>query len=339
MRLYFTLIMALVLVAAGAAAAGNAGTGPGQPPPPKVWANLRCSSGQPVHTLGPGSTCGAVAVTDNQLLLAEIHEGGVYLSELDSQTATARWTVPIAAAVPGRERKRVQLAVVRDRAWISWLEPGDSTGAGGSGLLTVSTMELGVRQPEAPTTVAETRAAAAGSHTQQLWLAWLGAAETGSVSLSAGVPGSSYLTSWTPSAPGRPTDLALGDLGADLFLAVLMREPQRTTLWLAQYDGRRVYGVRKLHQANDLASPAVCMLQDRILLLYTEFSQAGAGDLQLTVTNTLGSEVVSSPYVADGRLNLVPSLAARNRTAFAVYNVWQSGTNLGLFLAEIESVI
>jgi hypothetical protein len=320
-----------------------AAIGPGMaaetaPVPPRVLANLCCTVGRPLQTLGGPSTCGAVAMHGDQVLLAEVHQGGVYLSELDVQAATARWTVPIAAAVAGRERSRVQLAVARNTAWVTWLERDEGASAGDKALLTLVSLELGTSQPQAPVGVAETTAAAATAHNQQLWLAWLGPPETGAISLSSGVPGAAYVSSWTPSAPGKAVHLALGDLGADLCLVTTMQEPERASIWLGQYDGRRMHSVRKLRQGGELVWPALCVLQDRILVLYTEYTEAGAGDLQLTVATTLGSDVVSTPLVADGRRNTFPSVTAHQRKAYLVYSASQGDTNLGLFLAEIESL-
>jgi hypothetical protein len=289
--------------------------------------------------MGPGSTCGALAVAERELLVAEVHAGGIYLSELDPQTATPHWTIPVAAAASGRQRTRVQLAVVRDRAWVSWLEQSVTVATNAPPSLMVGPVDLGLRQAQAPVDVAATGAAAAASHNQQPWLAWLGAPESGTISLASGPPDSSFLVRWQPPTTGRPSAVALGDLAADLGLAFLTQEQARETLWLAEYNGQRFYGLRKLHSATDLDSPAMCMLQNRILLLYTEFSKPGVGDLQLTVTNTVGSELVSVPYVADGRSNLNPSLAVRDRSAFVLYSVRQGATDLGLFLGEIESVV
>ncbi len=83
----------------------------------------------------------------------------------------------------------------------------------------------------------------------------------------------------------------------------------------------------------------MCLLPDRILLMYTVFVKPGEGDLGLTIASAIGSGVVSVPYMADGRLDLSLSLATPNGTAYLVYNARQGATNLGLFLAEIDSII
>lgn len=335
-RLAGIVTLTAVLAGLTGAAAGEFATEP--PAPSKVWADLRWSPARPLTTLGPGSTCGALATAERQLLMAEIHAEGVYLSELDPQTVSARWTIPVASACTGRQRSRVQLAGVRDRAWVSWLEQS-STAENVAPRLMVCLVDLGLREAQAAVDVVGTSAFGATSHNQQPWLAWLGAADTGSLCVASGPPESSFQVRWQPATGGRLSAVAVASLAANLGLTFLTREQGRDTLWLAEYNGQRFYGLRKLRSAADLEAPAMCMLQSRILLMYTEYSRPGAGDLQLTVTNPVGSELVSVPYLADGRLNMYPSLAVRDRTAFVLYSAKQGATDLGFFLGEIESVV
>ncbi len=330
--------LAVTVVAAGLAGAVARELALEPPAPPKVWANLRWAPARPLTTLGPGSTSGALAVAERQLLMAEIHAEGVYLSELDPETVSARWTIPVAAAFSGRQRSRVQLAAVRDRAWVSWLEQ-PSTADSAAPRLMVCSVDLGPREAQAAVDIVGTSAFGATSHNQQPYLAWLGGTDAGSISLASGPPESSFQVRWQPATGGRLSAVAVASLSANLGLAFLSQEQNRDTLWLAEYNGQRFYGLRKLRSAADLDAPTMCMLQNRILLMYTEYSRPGAGDLQLTVTNPVGSELVSVPYLADGHLNVQPSLAVRDRTAFVLYSARQGATDLGLFLGEIESVV
>ena len=330
---------AVGVICAMLCAGGGGGAAEGKPgaplPPPHVWANLHWSPAVPVTSLGPGSTGGALAVSEKQLLLAEIHAGGVYLSELDPRTAAAVWTAPVAAAVVGRERSRVQVAIQREQARVAWLEGSP----GGAAAVMVATVMLENRASQPPAELATTTALAGATHNQQLWLAWLAGEANGSIILSGGTVESPFLVPWKPPTPGPPVEVAVCDLGADLCVPFLAREGTQASLWLAQYSGRRFYGLRKLHGTGPLSGPAACLLQTRILLLCTKTAASGAGDLALTITNPLGTELVTDLYLADGKRNLNPSLVARDKTAYVVYNSWQGETNLGLFLGKIESDI
>ena len=102
MRTTWCLILGFVLVAAVASEA-LAGP-PVLAPQPKVWEGFRLWPGRAIKTLGPGSTSPALAASEQQLLLGEIFQGGVYVSELDPATAGARWTKSVAAALSGRDR-------------------------------------------------------------------------------------------------------------------------------------------------------------------------------------------------------------------------------------------
>ena len=332
-----TVVLVLMAVMAGMGA-GVAGSKPEPVPEPTTWSNLRWLPARPLLSLGPGSTCGALAIAERRLLLAEVHSGGVYLSEVDPGTATARWSLPVAAAVSGRERTRVQVAVVRDLAWVAWLEGAVGAGTEAPRALKLSSVDLATRRVAAPVVVATTTDVGAASHNQQLWLAWLNGGEAGTVSVTAASEALSIVP-WKPPTPGRPVAVALGDMGACLSLPFLVREPERESLWIAECDGPRFRGVRKLRSARDLDSPAVCLLRNRMLLLYTEHVGPERGDLALTVTSVLGGDSTTVPYLADGHRNLYPSLAAREGTAYLVYTAWQGANNPGLFLGEIESTI
>ncbi len=348
-RLIIAVIAGLLAVGPLPAAAQQS-EGPPLPPPPKTWANLRWTPAQPVNTLGGPSSAAALAAAD-RLYLAEIFRGGVYLSELDPTAAAASWTIRVAAAVEGRERSNPQLAVIGQEAWVAWLEGSEGTALERNRALMLAAVDLGRRQAKPPAEMAATTAAAISGHNQQVWLAWLGPAEGRTINLSAGPQESGFVVPWQPSVPGRPVGLALGDLGADLCLPFLAEQQGRESLWLAAYNGHRFHGVRKIRGAGDLAHPTVSRLRSRLVVMYTVFPDAedpdfGAGNLEMTVTNLAGSELASEIYLADGRVNLYPSLAAIERTLYVAYTAWEGrpgrseeAKNLGVFLGKIESEV
>lgn len=327
---------------------------PVKPPPPtptmpRLWESLLWGVGMPIKTLGPGSTCPALAALDRQLLLAELFEGGIYLSELDPATASARWTVPVAPAATGVERTEVRAAASGQTVWVAWLEKASGAGPETPRALMMASVDYATRKAQPPTQVAVTGAAALTSHNQQLWLAWLGPAGSSVISLSAGAQDTAFLVPWQPATPAPPVAVGLGDLGADLGIPFLTGEGQgSSSLWLASYNGHRFFGLRKLRGAAELGAPVLCRLQSQVIIVYTVYPDPGEGlpgaaHLEVTVTNTSGSELASNLYLADGRANLTPSLAGLDGTAYLVYNAWSErpdhavkpAKNLGLFLARI----
>lgn len=317
---------------------------------PKEWENLRLWPGQAVSTLGAGSSWPALAASDDQLLLGEIFAGGVYLSALDPQTLAVGWTKPVAPALAGRERTDLHATVVGQKTWLAWLEAPAGTAAGTPRSLKLASFDLTAQTASAAREIAITTQVALTCHNQQLWLVWLGPAASGGLSLSAGAQEDAFVVTWQPSAPGSPVAVGLGDLGADLCLPFVTRQGGRLALWQASYNGHRFFGVRKLRGLGEMGPPAICRLQNRLLILYTLFpgaAETGYGDgyLAVTVTDTVGARLASDTYLADGNVNLYPSLASLNNTVYVAYNAWSAhpdtaapgqAINRGIFIGKIE---
>jgi len=349
MRGIWCLLAVGVLATAGWAAA-PAALPPTQPatPEPQTWEGLKLWPPRPVRNTAPAPSSVALAAADQQLLLGEISAGAVCLGELEPATAVAMWLHSVVPAAPGRERTGLSLAIVGKTAWLAWLEAPAGTPADAPHSLMLTGYDLAAQTASAPTEVATTRQGGLVAHNQQLWLAWLDPAESGSLSLCSWPRGNSAVVTWSPAEPGTLTGLGLADFGPDLGLPFVTSDRGQTSLWQAAYNGHRFFGIRKLRGSGTLGNPAAARVGNRLLTLFTVAQSAPAGhtmasDLVLAVTDEVGVQLDSTDYLADGQVNLSPALAPMERLTYLAYDAWSAppGTpgahNLGVFPGKIDS--
>lgn len=335
---HIVVVLALSLGALGAGAAEAAQA------QPRGWEGLRLWPGQPLRTVGAGSTSPALAIGEEQLFLGEINQGAVYISELVPDTGGASWTKLVAAGASGRDRRDLHAAVVGKTVWLAWLEAPAGTPETAPRALMLAGFRLEPQTATEAVAVANTRQGAIAEHNAQLWLAWLGPPESNSLSLSAGPEQNGFVVNWRPPSPGSLSGLGLADFGADLLIPYVTEAAGQASLWQASYNGHRFHGVRKLRGTGHLGPLAAARLQTRALILYTLFvgEAPGVGNLVLTVSDAVGAGLSSTEYLADGNTNLRPSLAVAERTVWLAYNAWSAppetsgAKNLGLFLGKIE---
>lgn len=344
LRFVVALLVAAValsaLVAAGAAAAGA----------PTDWEGLRLWPGQPLQTGAVASTWPALATTDSRLLLGEISQGAVLLSELDPATAIARWTAPVAAAAEGVERTHLQVAAVGNTIWLAWLEAPSGAAAGDQRPLQLAAFDLDTRLVQAPTEVAVTTQCALASHNRQLWILWLGPPDSGTLSLSSGPQSTAFVVNWQPPVPGQPVSVGAAGLGAALGLAFVSQDQGSPSLWQASYNGHRFFDLRKIRGLGEIGPPALARLGQRVLLAYSLVNRDAesvpvSADLLFTLADDQGGTLNTTNYVLDGRANLNPSLAATEGTVYVAYSTWSAppgtsgASNLGLFLGRVTPAL
>jgi len=348
---------------------------PGTLPRPTEWASLRLWPARHVESFAGGTTNPALASYAGRLLLVEVYQGTLYLSQLEPDSLKVIGKRKLSALQSGRTVKDVDAVVVKGVLWVTWI----SQTAGESRQMFLQ-HNLQTAVSASPV---EGHSAVSGSlavFSGQLWVLWR----------TPGPPGGLYLARYdAASGLGQPQQWPIqraewiggsaADLGGELFLAgiktaTLMKLPapiippalgggQRTPvirpqikaqpagathqLWAAKFNGQRFYGSRMLRGRGNFSHPACAMLDSQVITVYASRPPAATGATQqssidITVTTGEGGQVTSTSYDSGGH-NVAPDVVRMGEALFVAYNKWSANPdgsadaiNRGTYVGKIE---
>ncbi len=343
---------------------------------PTEWASLRLWPARHVASFGSGTTNPALASYAGKLLLVEVYQGVLYLSQLEPDSLKVIGKRKLSGLPSGRTVKDVDAVVVRGVLWVTWI----SQAAGESRQMFLR-HNLQTAVSASPVEEHSATGCSLAVFSGQLWVLWR----------SPGPLGGLYLARYdTTSGLGRPQQWPIQhaewvgggamDLGGELFLAgiktaTLVKLPapikppalggggQRTPvirpqikaqpagathqLWAAKFNGQRFYGSRMLRGRGSFSHPTCAMLDGQVTILYASRPPAAAGAAQqssidITVTTGEVGQVTSTSYDSGGH-NVAPDAVRMGEALFVAYNKWSANpdssadaVNRGTYVGKIE---
>jgi len=385
------LAILIILLAAGTTSAAPADTvtvaqastrAPGifQPPAkllrPTEWASLRLWPAQHVASFASGTTNPALASYAGKLLLVEVYQGALYLSQLEPNSLKVIDKRKLSELQSGRTVKDVDAVVVKGVLWVTWISQAASESRQ---MFLQHNLQTAVSA--SPVEEHSATGCSLAVFSGQLWVLWR----------SPGPSGGLYLARYDiTSGLGRPQQWPIQraewvgggavDLGGELFLAgiktaTLMKLPapitlpglggggQRTPvsqlqikpqpggsvhqLWAAKFNGQRFYGSRMLRGRGNFSHPTCAVLDGQVAILYASRTLAAAGAAQqssidITVTTGEGGQVTSTSYDSGGH-NVTPDAVRMGEALFVAYNKWSAApnstagaVNRGTYVGKIE---
>ena len=386
-----TVAILIVLLPAGTASVAPADSltvaeapvrAPGilQPPTrllrPTEWASLRLWPARHVESFASGTTNPALASYAGKLLLVEMYQGALYLSQLEPDSLKVIAKTKLGGLRPGRTVKDVDAVVVKDVLWVTWISQ-----AAGEGHQMFLWHNLQTAVSASPVEEHSAVGCSLAVFSGQLWVLWR----------SPGPSGGLYLARYdTTAGLGRPQQWPIQraewvgggavDLGGELFLAgiktatlVTLPAPikppavggggQRTPvirsqieaqpagaphqLWAAKFNGQRFYGSRMLRGRGNFSHPTCAVLDGQVAILYASRPPAAAGAAQqssidITVTTGEGGQVTSTSYDSGGH-NVAPDVVRMGEALFVAYSKWSANpdssadaVNRGTYVGKIE---
>ncbi len=343
---------------------------------PTEWSGLRLWPDQHVESFESGTTNPALASYAGKLLLIEVYQGALYLSQLEPDSLKVIDKTKLSGLRLGRTVKDVDAVVVKGVLWVTWISQ-----AAGEGHQMFLQHNLQTAVSASPVEEHSAVGCSLAVFSGQLWVLWR----------SPGPSGGLYLARYdTTSGLGRPQQWPIQraewlggdgvDLGGELFLAgiktatlikppVLIKPPavggdgQRTSaippqikvqpvnsthqLWAAKFNGQRFYGSRMLRGRGNFSHPTCAVLDGQITILYASRPPAAAGAVQqssidITVTTGEGGQVTSTSYDSGGH-NVAPDAVRMGEALFVAYNKWSANpdssadaVNQGTYVGKIE---
>ena len=386
-----TLAILIILLVAGTTSAAPADTvtvaqaparAPGilQPPTrllrPTEWASLRLWPARHVESFASGTTNPVVASYAGKLLLVEVYQGALYLSQLEPDSLKVIGKTKLSGLQPGRTVKDVDAVVVKGVLWVTWISQ-----AAGEGHQMFLQHNLQTAASASPVEEHSAVGCSLAVFSGQLWVLWR----------SPGPSGGLYLARYdTTSGLGRPQQWPIQraewvgggavDLGGELFLAGIktatlvklpapIKPPARGgggqptpvirpqirpqpagsvhQLWAAKFNGQRFYGSRMLRGRGNFSHPACAVLDGQVTIAYASRPPAAAGAAQqssidITVTTGEGGQVTSTSYDSSGH-NVAPDVVRMGEALFVAYNKWSANpdsfadaVNQGTYIGKIE---
>jgi len=342
---------------------------------PTEWASLRLWPARHVESFAGGTTNPALASYGGKLLLVEVYQGALYLSQLEPDSLKVMGKRKLSALQPGRTVKDVDAVVVKGVLWVTWISQAADESRQ---MLLQHNLQTAVSASpvEEHSAVGCSLAVFSG----QLWVLWR----------RPGPSGGLYLARYdTTSGLGQPQQWLIQsaewvgggavDLGGELFLAgiktaTLMKLPtpitppalgggQRTPiirpqikaqpagathqLWAAKFNGQRFYGSRMLRGRGNFSHPACAVLDSQVTTVYASRPPAATGvtqqsSIDISVTTGEGGQVTSTSYDSGGH-NVAPDVVRMGEALFVAYNKWSAkldssadAVNRGTYVGKIE---
>ncbi len=342
---------------------------------PTEWASLRLWPAH-VESFASGTTNPALASDGKQLLLVEVYQGGLYLSQLEPDSLKVIGKTKLSGLPSGRTVKDVDAVVVKGVLWVTWI----SQAAGESRQMFLQ-HNLQTAVSASPVEEHSAVGCSLAVFSGQLWVLWRSPAPSGGL----------YLARYdTTSGLGRPQQWPIQraewvgggavDLGGELFLAgiktaslvklpapikpparggggqptavirpEIKAQPAAPThqLWAAKFSGQRFYGSRMLRGRGNFSHPACAVLDGQVTILYASRPPAAAGaahqsSIDITVTTGEGGQVTSTSYDSGG-YNVAPDAVRMGEALFVAYNKWSASpdssagaVNRGTYVGRIE---
>ena len=328
---------------------------------PKEWAGLRLWPARHVESFAGGTTNPALASYGGKLLLVEVYQGALYLSQLEPDSLKVIDKRKLSELQPGRAVNDVDAVIVKGVLWVSWISQVVSQTLSDSRQM-VLRYDLQTASCGAPVEQHAAVGCSLAVFSGQLWVLWR----------RPGPSGGLYLARYdTTSGLGQPQQWPIQnaewvgagavDLGGELFLAgikkatltkppllikppvirgsaqpIPLAQPQLNTrsnsktrqLWAAKFNGQRFYSLRMLRGRGNFSHPACAMLDDQVITVYASRTLAAAGAAQqssidITVTTGEGGEVTSASYDSGG-YNVAPDVVRMGEALFVAYNKWSA---------------
>jgi len=343
---------------------------------PSEWSGLYLWPARHVDSFAGGTTSPAVTSYAGKLLLVEIYQGALYLSQLEPDSLKVIGKRKLSGLQPGRTVKDVDAVVVKGVLWITWI----SQAADESRQMFLQ-HNLQTAVSAGPVEEHSALGCSLVVLSGQLWALWR----------SPGPSGGLYLARYdTTSGLGRPQQWPIQraewvggsavDLGGELFLAgiktsTLMKLPapitpsavgvgvQRTLvirppikpqpgdsvhqLWAAKFNGQRFYSSRMLRGRGNFSHPTCAMVDNQVIVAYASRPPPTAGateesSIDITVTTGEGGQAASTSYDSGG-YNVAPDVVRMGEALFVAYNKWSANpansaeaVNRGTYIGKIE---
>ena len=381
----------IILLSAGTTSAAPADTvtlaqaparAPGifQPPVkllrPTEWSGLRLWPAQHVESFASGTTNPALASYAGKLLLVEVYQGALHLSQLEPDSLKVIGKTKLSGLQSGRTVKDVDAVVVKGVLWVTWISQ-----AAGEGHQMFLRHNLQTAVSTSPVEEHSAVGCSLAVFSGQLWVLWR----------SPGPSGGLYLARYdTTSGLGRPQQWPIQraewvgggavDLGGELFLAGIktaslvklpapIKPPARGgdgqptpvirpqieaqpagathQLWAAKFNGQRFYGSRMLRGRGNFSHPTCAVVDNQVIVAYASRPLLSAGaaeesNIDITVTTGEGGQATSTSYDSGG-YNVAPDAVRMGEALFVAYNKWSANpdssagvVNQGTYIGKIE---
>jgi len=318
----------------------------------------------------------ALASYAGKLLLVEVYQGALHLSQLEPDSLKVIGKTKLSGLQSGRTVKDVDVVVVKGVLWVTWISQ-----AAGEGHQMFLQHNLQTAVSTSPVEEHSAVGCSLAVFSGQLWVLWR----------SPGPSGGLYLARYdTTSGLGRPQQWPIQraewvgggavDLGGELFLAGIktaslvklpapIKPPARGgdgqptpvirpqieaqpagathQLWAAKFDGQRFYGSRMLRGRGNFSHPTCAVVDNQVIVAYASRPTAAAGAAQqssidITATTGEGGQVSSTSYDSGG-YNVAPDAVRMGEALFVAYSKWSADpdssagvVNQGTYIGKIE---
>lgn len=341
---------------------------------PTEWASLRLWPARYVESFAGGTTNPAVAAYAGKLLLVEVYQGALYLSQLEPDSLKVIGKRTLSGLQSGRTVKDVDAVVVKGVLWVTWISQAASKSRQ---MFLQHNLQTAVSASPVEEHLAIGCSLAVFS--DQLWVLWRSPGPSGGLCLARydAASGLGQPQQWPIQRAERVGGAV--DLGGELFLAGIKTAPvmklpapikppalvggQRTSvirpqvkpqparsvhqLWAAKFNGQRFYGSQMLRGHGNFSHPACAMLDGQVITVYASGLPADSGatlqsSIDITVIMGEGGEVTSTSYDSGGH-NVAPDVVGIGEALFVAYNKWSANpdsaadaVNRGTYVGKIE---